>query len=445
MPANYPPVRAGDALAGMGTPDLRGTQGTFTFYTDDPGLRAEDVPGGRIVTVNLKDGHAALTLEGPPNSLRRDGAYAVAQIDVDIDPAQPYARVAIGDTQAIVREGEWSDWLAADFPLIPHVASAHGMVRVYARQLHPRFELYVSAVNVDPSAPDLPISTPANFSRDIARRIGRFSTLGIAEDTSALRQGVFNLQEFEQQAALVEAEEKRLFDDALSRFHQGFLFVYFSSVDQNSHILWGAYESDLLRVYQAMDDRVGEARRRTPQAELMVMSDHGFAPFTRAVNLNNWLEQQGWLARRSSEAIDWAHTKAYAMGLNALYINTAGRERSGIVSTQERGPLIEQIRAALLEMRDGGAVVVKSATPTRNGPDLIVGYARNYRASWQTGTGGFGGAAIEDNIDAWVGDHCIDAGEVPGVLFSTRRLAAGSPSLVDLAVTILGHFGLAAK
>jgi hypothetical protein len=45
IPANYPPSAAGNELAGMGTPDLRGTQGTFSYYTDDP---AENVArGGR--------------------------------------------------------------------------------------------------------------------------------------------------------------------------------------------------------------------------------------------------------------------------------------------------------------------------------------------------------------------------------------------------------------
>ncbi len=32
IPANYPPSKAGHEIAGMGTPDLRGTQGTFTLF-----------------------------------------------------------------------------------------------------------------------------------------------------------------------------------------------------------------------------------------------------------------------------------------------------------------------------------------------------------------------------------------------------------------------------
>jgi len=37
MPVNFPPVGcACEELSGMGTPDMQGTFGTFTFYTDDP-------------------------------------------------------------------------------------------------------------------------------------------------------------------------------------------------------------------------------------------------------------------------------------------------------------------------------------------------------------------------------------------------------------------------
>ena len=96
MPVNYPPVKAGEALAGMGTPDLRGTQGTFAFYTDDPGVTEGSVPGGRIVRAEVSGGHAELRVEGPPNSLRRDHRYATVTLNVDIDPDQPFARLAVG-------------------------------------------------------------------------------------------------------------------------------------------------------------------------------------------------------------------------------------------------------------------------------------------------------------------------------------------------------------
>ena len=96
MPTNYPPVQAGHAISGMGTPDLRGTLGTFTFYTDDPEELSRDVSGGRIVKVNLQQGHAMLRLEGPPNALRKDHAYATANLTVNIDRDRPVIRLQCG-------------------------------------------------------------------------------------------------------------------------------------------------------------------------------------------------------------------------------------------------------------------------------------------------------------------------------------------------------------
>jgi len=321
------------------------------------------------------------------------------------------------------------------------------MFRVYARQLHPRLALYVSPINVDPVSPDLPISVPRSFSREIANHTGRYSTLGIPEDTAALRQGVFNLQEFLSQSRWVMAEERKLLDDSLNRFQEGLLFFYFSSVDQNSHVLWGHHEAELLEVYRAIDASVGEVARRKPEAELMIMSDHGFAPFDRAVSLNNWLQEQGLLAvKTGTEDIDWPRTQAYAMGLNALYVNLAGRERFGIVQPgAQRDALIERIRQQLLAMRDplNAAVVIETVSDTHaSSPDLIVGYSRGYRASWETGVGGLSKMVFENNTDAWSADHCINAADVPGVLFSTRKIRLNDPALKDLPVSLLALFGL---
>ena len=362
----------------------------------------------------------------------------------DIDPEQPFARLKSGDEVAIVREGEWSEWMPVNFALIPHVASVRGMFRVFARQLHPRLKLYVSPVNADPMSPDLPVSVPSSFSREIARQTGRYSTVGITEDTSALRQGVFNLPEFLSQSRLVLNDERRLLDASLSRFGDGLLFFYFSSVDQNSHVLWGHHEAELLGFYRAVDACIGEVMRRKPRAELMIMSDHGFTFFDRAVGLNNWLLENGLLAVGSgSEEIDWSRTKAYAMGLNGLYLNLAGRERFGIV--RERDAVIQGLREKLLAFRDpkNGAAVVEAVSDTHaSGPDLIVGYARGYRASWQTGIGGFSKLALEDNVDAWTADHCVNAADVPGVLFTSRKLRVSDPALKDLPVSLLSLFGV---
>jgi hypothetical protein len=204
----------------------------------------------------------------------------------------------------------------------------------------------------------------------VAASAGRWSTLGIPEDTAALRQGVFDLPEFLSQSHLVLDDEQRLLDDSLRRFTGGLLFFYFSSVDQNSHVLWGRHDAELLDVYRAVDASIGEVMRREPDAELMVMSDHGFAAFDRAVNLNTWLISRG------------LRTKAYALGLNGLYL--------------EDKRVMEEVRRELLELRDpaNGRSVIASVAETNPSPenrsiapDLIVGYRAGYRASWQTALG----------------------------------------------------------
>jgi hypothetical protein len=420
MPTNYPPLPFGKELAGMGTPDLRGTQGTFQFYTDAAGEDLRAVSGGLIRKVALVGNHAALRLEGPPNSLRADRAYAAVSMDVDVDPALSVARFAVGNEVAVLQQGEWSGWLPVEFPLAPYLASVRGMVRVYAKQLKPGFEVYISPVNVDPLAPALPLSEPAAF----ARRLGRFYTQGIGEDTAALRNGVFTLPEFLKQSRMVLQDEQLLLRAALDEYRDGFLFFYFSAVDQNSHVLWGWDDIELLKFYQAVDASVGEVHRRLPGADLMVMSDHGFTTFDRAVNLNAWFAAQG--------LISGDHRKAWAAGLNAVYLD---------------GAELSDVKARLLAMRDDGRVVVQRvdevhAVPANRSvaPDLVVGYAPGYRASWATGLGETAGVVFEENSDAWIADHCVDADAVPGVLFLSGRWQVKEASLKELSRAILGMY-----
>ena len=419
MPANYPPLPYGNELSGMGTPDLRGTQGTFSFYTDAAGEESRAVSGGLIRRVQIVRNHVALRVEGPPNTLRKDRAFAAVTLDVDVDPERAVTRFAVGEEMAVLRQGEWSDWLAADFPLVPHVASVRGMFRVYAKQLKPGFEVYVSPVNIDPEKPALPISQPPSY----AGEAGRFYTQGIGEDTAALRQGVFDLPEFLAQSRLVLKDEQMLLDHALRRYRDGFLFFYFSSVDQNSHVLWGRHDDELLTFYQAVDRAIGEVRRREPEAALLVMSDHGFSTFNRAVNLNAWFVAQG--------LITGDRRKAWAAGLNAVYLDGADRE---------------DVRQRLLALRDpeNGRVVVERVSDVQAtaenralAPDLVVGYAPGYRASWATGLGESADTVFETNTDAWIADHCINADDVPGVLFLSRGLQAPEPSLKSLSGVIL--------
>ncbi len=463
MPANFPPAECEtESLAGMGTPDMTGSNGTFTFFTDDPAETRTSVPGGRIVAVHAENGRAALRIEGPPNSLRKDRAVTFVDLTFHPDPVQPAARFDLDGQQVVLKEGEWSDWIHADFRLIPFKGAA-GIFRIYLKQVHPYLRVYVSPVNIDPENPALPISTPSDYSRSLAQKLGPFYTQGISEETSAFRAGILSRAEFLTQSKKILADSLRMFHYELSRFSSGLLFYYFSSVDQNSHMLWARHDDELLDIYQGVDAAVGEAMRAAGNgATLMIISDHGFARFDRSVHINKLLMDAGFLKlddpanMGDDEAfvhVDWDKTQAYALGLNAVYLNLEGREPGGIVPAIDKQKVMESIAQKLLAFKDpatGENVVDKvyfseTAYQGRNlkyAPDIVVGYRRGYRASWQTALGAIPRVAVEDNTQAWIGDHCMASDEVPGVLLSNRKVRATAPQLSDIAATILGEFGL---
>jgi predicted AlkP superfamily phosphohydrolase/phosphomutase len=480
IPANFPPVPAkGRTLSGMGTPDLRGTYGTFAFYTDDPTATTGAVEGGQIIPVQVENSRVIANLIGPDNTFRKGSPVATEQFRIDIDPMEAVARISVNEQQFVLREGEWSDWVPVEFQLVPFLARVKGICRFYLKQSHPRFQLYVSPINIDPANPALPISTPASYSRNLSEEVGEFYTQGIAEDTKSLSDGVLDDREYLEQARTVLAEHRRIFDAEFPKFKQGVFFFYFSSLDLNSHMMWrwmdakhpqydesaaAQYGSAIAEFYQQIDQVLGEVLPKLDDdTTLLVLSDHGFAPYFRSFNLNTWLLNNGYIRLRKDVAfesaeplsnVDWSQTRAYGLGLNGLYINLSGRERNGIVAPgSEEDALIRELKQKLLSAKDpdsGLSVITRVDVAkeayqgpfAQSGPDILVGYNRGYRAGWKTILGAFPPDVLEDNMNPWSGDHCIDYTQVPGVLLSNRRISAMQPALTDIAPTILAEFGI---
>ena len=462
MPTDFPPVDCeAHSLAGMGTPDLRGTFGTFSFYTDHEEWKNRQVTGGDVFTVPVENHRATLRLPGPVNPLRREQPETYLNVDVFIDPNEPVARFDVGERRVVLKPGELSEWIPVRFPLLSALASAQGMIRIQVKELRPHFAVYISPVNIDPRAPAMPISAPESYSRDLARDLGAYYTQGMPYDTAALRHGVFTRQEYLAHSREVSRQTIGLLRSGIERFREGILFFHFFGIDQDAHMLWGSYDEELLETYKLVDETIGWVREKAADATLVVMSDHGFARFDRAIHLNTWLMQEGflWLTGPSNlgdEAsfanVDWSRTRAYAVGLNSIYVNQKSRERDGIVAAGEETRQVRgEITERLLRFRDpsnGKPVVLSVAEPSASedklthAPDLIVGYAPGYRASWQSALGAVPGTLLEDNLDEWRGDHCIDAKSVPGVLLSNRKTNVDHPRLEDLTVTLLEAFGV---
>lgn len=483
IPANYPPIEtSGRAISGMGTPDLQGTPGVFTLYTDDPGWRGRTVSGGTIERVKLRGGVTRSHINGPPNALLKGNPLATADLEVLVDHENPVALVSVDDGRRLIQRGEWSEWLPVRFQLVPNVASVTGMVRFYLKQVRPHLILYMSPVNIDPRDPAQVIASPAEYARELTEAAGPFYTEEMPEDTKALRAGVLEPREFLTQSRLVLDERKRLLEAELRRFNaerdRALLFFYFSSIDQRHHMMYRQADpadpmhsantppelANAVRdTYAEIDAVVGRVVSAAGEGTaIVVMSDHGFSSFRRQVNLNRWLELNGYLRLKNSfnrghdewlQGIDWSATRAFAIGLNSLYLNVRGREKHGIVAPGERTALAAEIARKLgswVDTETGENVATQVALREHvyhglyvdEAPDIIVGYAPGYRASWDTTTGKVPLALLEPNLGEWTGDHCIDSRAVPGVLLTNRRLSAGSGSLPDLTVSVLEYFGV---
>ena len=386
-------------------------------------------------------------------------------------------KIVVGDQAQVLRLGEWGDWLAVELPLAP-MTTLPGQVRFLLKGLTPYFELYASPINLDPFNPALPISSPEDYASELARVGGRYYTQGHARGHARHeRRRADRPMSCWRRRASPPTRTSASSTTCWAAFADGLLFYYFGHVDQVSHMMWRAmdpthpaytdadanYRHVIEDLYVQMDGVVGRtAAALGPQDLLVVMSDHGFAPWRRAMNLNSWLRDQGYLTVTNARAgqapglagVDWTRTRAYAAGLNGLYVNTQGREGKGIVPAGEREAIATEIAARLQATVDpatGQPAVTRAFLRERAypghahldlSPDIVVGYARGTRVSSDSALGIVAPDVFSDNREAWSGDHSMDPDHVPGVLFTSRALKAPAPGLQQLAASILAEFGV---
>jgi predicted AlkP superfamily phosphohydrolase/phosphomutase len=478
-PCTYPadPFE-GRLLSGMGVPDLRGSLGTATFYSQQNGAVAAESENFVGLSVDPR-GLARTHLIGPRNP--RTGEDARLEMVVEICAgARKVVVKTSGQPNALeVREGEWSEWLRVKFKL-GMLQSVSGMVRFLLVRTEPVLELYASPVNFDPRAPQFPISHPWEYAAELQREIGTFYTTGMVEDHNGLTNGRFDEEQFLAQCTSVLRERERMMCYELDRFEEGLFFCLFDTPDRLQHMFWRFREPEhpanrgepderwrgvIEEHYRACDAVVGQALARADDRTITIaLSDHGFGSFQRGVHLNGWLHAQGLLTLKhgtspTAEAgdflrhVDWGRTKAYALGLGGIYLNLAGREADGIVSAGDARRLGQEIAAGLTALHDDArgqpavsAVVARedvySGPCAADSPDLIALFQLGYRVSWSTALGGMGNGLFEDNTKRWGGDHIVDPIHVPGVLFIDRPFHADGASLLDLAPTILAALGV---
>ena len=478
VPITFPAqkFKNGTLLSGMCVPDLQGTQGSFSFYSTKS--RQGGHIGGQQYQIRLKDGVVQSNLTGPGGS---DGSPMKCPFKAEFNVKTQKATITVGDEKHTVGVREYTPWVHIPFK------GVNGIGRFYIQTWEEKdgqlenVEIYVTPINIDPENPAMPISHPLVYSIYLAKLHGPFATLGLAEDTWALNERVIDEEAFLKQSWLIFEERKKQLWDVLEKTKKGFVTVVFDTTDRISHMFYRyldpshpanegkdteKHKDTIEKLYHKMDDFLGEIRAKLGDQKdtvLMVISDHGFCNFRRGVNLNAWLRDEGYLFLKDDAEtsgdwfanVDWDRTRAFTLGLTGIFINRKGREAKGMVEPgAELDSLCREIAGKLEALKDPatGKSAVMEAFLTKEihkgpyadlAPEILVGYQRGYRHSWDCATGAVTKETFTDNTKSWSGDHCVDPRLVPGVFWCNRKINTNKPSILDIAPTVLDLFGVA--
>jgi predicted AlkP superfamily phosphohydrolase/phosphomutase len=519
VPVTFPPeeVPNGEMLAGLPLPDIRGTMGTFYYFASDLSRYEEgNTEMGGILRRLVFEGHVARTdLIGPPNPVIRQQLQAIrakgrgmtdedrariaeleAEEDVVLpmtirwnrDTAERSATIELAGESINLKPGEWSRWIDLDFR-INFFVRVHGMAQLYLIDANEELRLYVSPVNWKPDSPPMPMSAPASFSEELYERLGAYRTLGWAEATWPLNEERIDEKTFMDDLFRAFDDRAQVILSRLDARNWDLMVGVIESTDRVQHMFWrfmdpkhslndpalaARFGDAIERVYRRSDQFLGEVLERIePGTPVLIVSDHGFHSWRKAVNLNTWLVQHGYMVLQGQQAgekklddlfgggefwenVDWSRTRAYAMGLGQIYFNLKGREAHGIVSSgAEYRQLADEMSARLLTLtdpEDGTPIVtgvykrddVYKGEYLSNASDLQVGMADGYRVSWQTTLGGSPQGIVYANTKKWSGDHGgFDYTSTAGVLISSRPLDIERANIMDIAPTVLKYFGVA--
>jgi len=477
VPITFPAERfRGTLLSAMMVPDLKGSQGTFSYYSSDPDERLK-FTGGMQFPLEMTNGSVTSYISGPDNTMVDGGEELRIPFDIRPGGNGAEAEIVIDRKAYPLKLREFTPWIELKFK--PGLGvTVRGICRFYLKEIEPHFKLYMTPINIDPDRPALPISYPASYAIYLSKTQGRFSTLGLAEDTWSLNERVLDEEAFLKQAWLIHEEREKQLFDAMEKTPRGAVAIVFDITDRMQHMFFRYLEPDhpanadkdtevhkdaIRDLYLKMDDLVGRVvAKLEPDTLLMVMSDHGFKPFRRGVNLNTWLVENGYMTLKEGKTtgaewfqdVDWTKTRAFAVGLGGIYLNVKGKRPQGIVEPgDEAVRLRKEIQQKLRGMRDEeknetAIAEVHDLKELYKGPyvgeapDLLAGFRVGYRASWGCATGVIEEQAISDNLKSWSGDHCMNPPDVPGIFFCNRKLGVDRVNIMDIGPTVLDLFGV---
>ncbi len=505
IPDTFPPPelgRAGKLLAGLGIPDMRGTIGYPALYTTNRELlNVSNEFSVRIVYLEKERNSWDSDILGPRNKLFYDPSNPVKMrekgikrdvtvpIRIELNSESKRVRLVVQDRIQEIGIGEWSDWFEIEFKFNRFI-KVQGIAKFYLESVEPEIMLHLTPINIHPRVPIFPISYPTRFSRHIADLIGLYKTIGWRTDTWSISSFLGSEEYFVSDMFLTANMEEEMMMKMLNEKDWDlFIFVYMFT-DRAQHVMWRLIDpknpiynpslaekwgDTILKAYQKMDEIVGKVMNfMDKDTILLVISDHGFAPFRRGINLNVWLRENGFLFEKSSDKdrlrnledlwgsegrtifpfVDWSKTKAFSLGLGGIYINLKGREPEGSVEPEEYEKVKEEIKRKLEAFVDpvtGERPVFRvyrrediyREFDREIVPDLRAATNYGYRISWQSTLGGMNEEVVQDNDKNWSADHCtMEPSQINGIFFCNKKIKKEEVNILDFYRSICKLYSL---
>lgn len=461
-PAMFParvqsPVQS---IPGLGTPDLLGRLGVGTMFTTNPNL-AKGKDRKTPVALLKQTGTTYTSVLSGPMRKASGGGIEAATLPVSIEKTgNQSVRLKVGNHTLDLQEGKWSPIIEVSFKM-GFLYSIKGITQFVLTQTKPDLNVYASPLQIHPLSSPWHYATPRGFMKKTWNACGPFLTVGWPQDTTALEDGFINDEQFLELCESIDRSREKVLMYHLDNFREGVLATVFDTLDRVQHMFYRDRQDIIDQWYVRLDDLIGRIEQRLnakgqlDKTKIVILSDHGFTEFSHKAHLNRWLLDRGYMTPKEHQdsgnfsQVDWSKSQAYAIGLNSIYLNQAGREGKGIVQTAEREALLNKLCNELLQWQgENGRSVVQKVWKQNEafdgplasyGPDIMVGFAPGFRASSQTGLGSWEKESIEPNRDHWGADHCINPEAVPGVIFASKGLKNHpNPSYRDIPALTIG-------
>src|SRR5207302_6822933 len=118
-------------------------------------------------------------IEGPRNQIEEGGGAMLIGFTLQ-RRANGRATLEVCGERYELEQGEYTPWVTLTFKAALGI-TVTGIVRFLLTETEGELSLYSTPININPEDPALPISHPTYYATYLAKLLGAYSTLGMAE------------------------------------------------------------------------------------------------------------------------------------------------------------------------------------------------------------------------------------------------------------------------